>query len=186
VLSPQFSHALVWAADLHRHQVRKGPKAIPYVGHLLAVASIVIEFGGTEDEAIAALLHDAVEDQGGAPILAAIRARFGDHVAAIVDGCTDTDQQPKPPWQARKESYIAHLAEAPPSVLLVAAADKLANARSILADLRESGEAVWQRFSCSKQQSLWYYRSVVEALRPTGLNRSLFTELEAAVAQMER
>jgi GTP pyrophosphokinase len=185
-LSPRFSEALVWAAQLHRHQVRKGPAGTPYVGHLLAVASIVIEFGGTEDEAIAALLHDAVEDQGGAPTLAMIAQMFGPEVAAIVDGCTDTDQHPKPAWQARKERYIAHLAEAPAPVLLVAAADKLANARSILSDLRSVGEAVWDRFSCTKRQSLWYYRTVVETLRGTRVHRGLLAELESVVAQLER
>src|SRR5215831_344251 len=139
-LSARFSEALVWAANLHRDQVRKGPERIPYIGHLLAVAAIVIEFGGTEDEAIAALLHDAVEDQGGAPTLAMIRHLFGHAVAEIVSGCTDTDQHPKPAWQSRKDQYIAHLAGAPSSVLLVAAADKLANARSVITDLRKVGE----------------------------------------------
>ena len=186
ILSPRFDQALVWAADLHRHQVRKGPDGVPYLAHLLAVAAIVIEFGGTEDAAIAALLHDAVEDQGGAPTLAAIRERFGPDVAAIVDGCTDTHQHPKPAWQLRKERYIAHLAEAPAPVLLVAAADKLTNARSMVKDLRSDGDALWARFNCTKQQSLWYYRAVVEALRPTSLNRALLAELEAGVAELER
>jgi (p)ppGpp synthase/HD superfamily hydrolase len=185
-LSPRFSEALVWAAQLHRDQVRKGPNAVPYVGHLLAVASIVIDYGGSEDQAIAALLHDAVEDQGGAPTLAMISRLFGPEVAAIVDGCTDTDEQPKPPWQARKDRYIEHLAEAPPSVLLVAAADKLGNARSILADLRVTGDAVWERFTASKRQSLWYYRTVVETLRSTPVNRALLAELEAVVDELER
>jgi len=185
-LSPRFSEAFVWAANLHRDQVRKGPKPIPYLGHLLAVASTVIDFGGTEDEAIAALLHDAVEDQGGAPTLAMIRRLFGPAVADIVDGCTDTDQQPKPPWQLRKERYIAHLAEASPSVLLVAAADKLANARSILIDMREVGAAVWDRFHCTPQQSLWYYRTVVETLRSTPVNRQLLAELDQTVTALEQ
>jgi len=171
---------------LHRDQVRKGPDAVPYVGHLLAVASIAIEYGGTEDQAIAALLHDAVEDQGGAPTLAMIERLFGPEVAAIVDSCTDTDQQPKPAWQARKERYIAHLAGAPATVLLVAAADKLANARSILADLRATGDSVWERFTASKTQSLWYYRTVVETLRGTPVNRALLGELEAVVDELER
>jgi (p)ppGpp synthase/HD superfamily hydrolase len=185
-LSPRFSEALVWATHLHREQVRKGPNGIPYVGHLLAVAAIVIDFGGSEDEVIAALLHDAVEDQGGAPTLAMIRRLFGSDVAAIVDGCTDTDQHPKPAWQQRKERYIAHLVEAPAPVLLVAAADKLANARSLLTDLRQIGDAVWERFSGSKQQSLWYYRSVVDVLCETPVNRALLAELELTVAELER
>ena len=185
-LTARFSEALVFAADLHRDQVRKGPSRIPYVGHLLAVAAIVIDFGGSEDEAIAALLHDAVEDQGGAPTLATIRRLFGPNVAAIVDGCTDSDQHPKPPWLGRKQRYIEHLAGAAPPVLLVAAADKLANARSVLLDFREVGDAVWDRFSCTKSQSLWYYRAVVDALRGTKVHPGLFSELERTVSELER
>src|SRR5439155_24453621 len=111
----------VFASHVHAAQVRKGTP-VPYVAHLLAVAAIVLEHGGTEDEAIAALLHDAIEDQGGAAMREAIRARFGDAVVEIVDGCTDADVHPKPPWVERKEAYIAHLAEASPSIILVSAA----------------------------------------------------------------
>lgn len=185
-LTPRFTEAFAFAASLHRDQVRKGPAPIPYIGHLLFVAAIVIDFGGNEDEAIAALLHDAVEDQGGPPTRHMIQRLFGENVAAIVDGCSDTDQTPKPPWQARKEQYIAHLAGASPPVLLVAAADKLANARSLLIDVREAGDAVWSRFTGTKQQTLWYYREIVGVLGGTAVNRSLLRELDSVVTQLER
>jgi (p)ppGpp synthase/HD superfamily hydrolase len=180
VLSARFEEALPFAARLHRDQVRKGSKA-PYVSHLLGVAAIVLEHGGNEDEAIAALLHDAVEDQGGAPMLIAIRERFGDEVAAIVEGCTDT----KPPWRPRKEAYVAHVASASPSVRLVSAADKLHNARSILDDYRSHGDAVWDRFSGGKQGTLWYYRALVEAFRSHGVT-PLLEELDRVVREIER
>jgi (p)ppGpp synthase/HD superfamily hydrolase len=165
-LGDRFDDALVYAADLHRDQVRKESR-VPYVSHLLAVTSLVIEDGGDEDEAIAALLHDAVEDQGGAPRLEDIRRRYGDGVAAIVAGCSDTDQTPKPPWRLRKEAYLAHLADpaTPASVLRVSAADKLHNARSVLADRRVLGDLVWDRFNAGREEQLWYYRAVVEVMR---------------------
>ena len=183
-LGPRFEEALTYAARLHREQVRKG-SGVPYLSHLLGVAGIALEHGASEDEAIAALLHDAVEDQGGAPTLAEIRRRFGDTVADIVAGCSDTDVVPKPPWRPRKEAYVAHLASASPSVRLVSAADKLHNARSILTDYRRLGEAVWSRFTGRKEGTLWYYRAVVQAFRayePT----PLVDELERAVEEMER
>jgi len=183
-LSARFEEALRYAAHLHRDQVRKG-SSIPYVSHLLGVAAIVLEHGGNEDEAIAALLHDAVEDQGGAPTLQAIRERFGDAVAAIVAGCTDTDVVPKPPWRPRKEAYVAHVASASPSVRLVSAADKLHNARTILADYRRHGDTVWDRFSGRKKGSLWYYRALVEAFRSHGVT-PLVEELERVVSEIER
>ena len=142
----RFEDALRYAARTHARQWRKGT-TIPYITHLLAVAAIVGEHGGTETEVIAALLHDAVEDQGGAPRLQEIRERFGDEVAAIVQECSDTDRTPKPPWRERKEAYIEHLAGAAPSARLVSAADKLHNARAILADYRERGDALWSRFN---------------------------------------
>ena len=156
--SQRFEQALVLTHRLHANQVRKGT-TIPYISHLLAVTAIVIENGGTEDEAIAALLHDAVEDQGGANTREEIRQRFGENVAAIVDRLSDTDQTPKPPWRARKEAYIAHLSEASPSVLLVSLADKIHNAASILRDLRNEGNSVWSRFTGGKDGTLWYYRA---------------------------
>jgi (p)ppGpp synthase/HD superfamily hydrolase len=183
-LGARFEQALPYAAHLHRDQVRKGTD-VPYVSHLLAVAGIVLEHGGNEDEAIAALLHDAVEDQGGAPTLQTIRLRFGDTVAAIVEGCTDTDEMPKPPWRPRKEAYIAHVASASPSVRLVSAADKLHNARTILADYRRYGDAVWDRFSGGKDGTLWYYRTLVEAFRGHGVT-PLVEELERMVGELEQ
>ena len=149
----KFESALLYATRLHRYQERQGSD-IPYVTHLLAVASIVGENGGTEDETIAALLHDAPEDMGGEARLQDIRRRYGDTVAVIVEGCTDTYEEPKPEWRPRKENYIAHVSQAPGSVRLVSAADKLHNARSILADLRALGDALWGRFTGGKDGTL--------------------------------
>ena len=183
-LSSRFEEALVFATRLHARQRRKGT-AIPYIAHLLGVTSIVLENGGNEDEAIAALLHDAIEDQGGASTREEIRRRFGDMIVAIVDGCTDSEVIPKPPWRARKEAYIAHVRQAPPSVRLVSAADKLHNARSILADYRVSGDALWQRFTGGKEGTLWYYRSIVSALRDVGPT-PLVEELDRVVTEIEQ
>jgi GTP pyrophosphokinase len=183
VLGARFEEALSYAARLHRTQVRKG-SGVAYVSHLLAVAAIVLENGGSEDEAIAALLHDAVEDQGGASTLRGIRERFGDTVAAIVEGCTDTDQTPKPPWRPRKEAYVAHLASASPSVRLVSAADKLHNARTIVADYRRLGEDLWGHFTGGREGTLWYYRALVNAFRAHGVT-PLVAELERVVGEME-
>ena len=183
-LSGRFEDALVFAARLHADQVRK-ETTIPYVSHLLSVSALVLEHGGSEDEAIAALLHDAVEDQGGRPTLEAIARRFGPAVAGIVDGCTDSETVPKPPWRQRKEAYLAHIARASSSVRLVSAADKLHNARSILADYRVSGEALWDRFTGGRDGTLWYYRSLVEAFRAAGGTPAL-AELERVVAELER
>jgi len=165
-------------------QVRKGTN-IPYVAHLLGVASLVLEYGGGEDEAIAALLHDAVEDQGGPPTRARILALFGRTVAEIVDGCTDTDETPKPPWRARKEAYLAHLPTASPAVLLVSAADKLYNATSILRAYREVGADVWSRFSAGHGEQLWYYRALVTAFRTAGAPVPLVDQLDVVVAELE-
>ncbi|GIW05999.1 MAG: hypothetical protein KatS3mg060_0804 [Dehalococcoidia bacterium] len=167
MLGPRFDNALLFAAELHRAQRRKGT-AIPYLAHLLGVTSLVLEHGGDEDEAIAALLHDAVEDHGGAPVLAEIRRRFGERVADIVAACSDTVETPKPPWRERKRAYLAHLETATPSVLLVSAADKLHNARTILADFRREGEAVWTRFNGGREGTLWYYRALAEAFTRLG------------------
>ncbi|MDM9379139.1 HD domain-containing protein [Chlorogloeopsis sp. ULAP01] len=183
MLSQRFTEALTYATQLHANQVRKG-SGVPYIAHLLGVASIALEYGANEDEAIAALLHDAIEDQGGATTREEIRRRFGDNVTAIVDGCTDADSMPKPPWRERKEKYIAHLASASPSVLIVSAADKLYNAQSILRDYRVLGESVWQRFQGGKEGTLWYYRALVIAFQKIGSN-PLFDELEQVVAELE-
>ena len=186
-LTSRFADALVFAAQLHQNQKRKGPEEIPYIAHLLTVAGIVIEYGGTEDEAIAALLHDAIEDQGGAPVRDLIQRRFGQEVTKIVDGCTDTDQTPKPPWRERKEKYVAHLRDAPPSTLLVATADKLANARSLVMDFRKAGHRLWDRFNAGRDDTLWYYRSILEAVpRSDERVKTVAEELERAVAELEK
>jgi (p)ppGpp synthase/HD superfamily hydrolase len=164
VLTKRYNEAFEMAARLHAKQFRKGT-AIPYLSHLMAVSSLVLEQGGSEDEAIAALLHDAVEDQGGAPVLAEIRDIFGPVVADIVEGCSDTAVFPKPPWRERKQAYIAHVALASQSVRLVSAADKLHNARAILADYRARGDSLWTRFNAGKDDILWYYTGLVAAFR---------------------
>lgn len=178
----KLDEALVYAAGLHRDQTRKGT-GVPYVTHLLAVAAIVGENGGTEDEVVAALLHDAPEDAGGEAQLAEIRARFGETVAEIVAGCTDTYEDPKPPWRERKERYIAHLSGAPAPVRLVSAADKLHNARSVLADYRAIGEDLWGRFNGGRSGTLWYYRAVADALAG---GDPVADELDRVVADLER
>ena len=160
-LTQQFKEALDYALELHRDQQRKGSDT-PYIAHLLAVASLVLEDGGDEEQAIAALLHDAPEDQGGRQTLDTIRQRFGDRVADIVDGCTDTYESPKPPWRQRKQAYLDHLQTAPEEVCRVSLADKLHNARSILTDLLRSGDGVWERFNGGKEGTLWYYHSLLQ------------------------
>lgn len=184
--SPRFEAALTFAVRLHANQRRKG-KDIPYVAHLLAVTALVIEHGGDEDEAIAALLHDAVEDQGGDATLEAIRTRFGDTVAAIVEGCTDSRSTPKPPWKLRKERYLAHLPSASESVRLVSAADKLHNARSVLADYRRIGAALWPRFRGARDGTLWYYQALLaiyHSVGPVGLAEELGRTLDQLLALM--
>ena len=151
---------------------------------LLSVSALVLKNGGDEDQAIAGLLHDAVEDQGGRPTLEMIRARFGKQVADIVDGCTDTDMTPKPPWRERKERYIHHLKAASPSVKLVAAADKLDNVRAIVSDHRSHGSDIWQRFNAGREDQHWFYRSCVTALQDSR-HESIIRELDAAVRQLE-
>jgi GTP pyrophosphokinase len=184
-LSDRFDRALRYASIAHAGQVRKGT-ALPYIGHLLAVTAIAVEHGADEDEAIGALLHDAVEDAGGPGRLADIRIRFGDRVACIVEGCTDTDVTPKPPWRARKEQYIAHLkGETERSVLLVSAADKLANARAILGDFHEVGDELWKRFNGGRDGTLWYYREL-SVIFSEKLDTPLARELARTVAELMR
>lgn len=184
LLGQKFAAALQMAAWLHRDQVRKGT-SVPYVSHLMAVASLALENGADEDEAVAALLHDAVEDAGGRPMLEGIRAAFGERVAEIVDGCTDAWEDPKPAWLSRKRAYLAHLAAAGPSIRLVSASDKLHNARAILSDLRDQGESVWDRFSQKKTGTLWYYRALADAFLRHGPER-LARELDATVSAIEQ
>jgi (p)ppGpp synthase/HD superfamily hydrolase len=183
-LTVRFHRALVYAARVHARQFRKGTTR-PYIGHLLGVTSVVLTHGGDEDEAIAALLHDAVEDQGGKPRLREIRRKFGGRVARIVAGCTDSDVEPKPPWLERKTEYLRHLRRADSSVRLVSAADKLYNARETLEDLRTHREALWKRFKGGKQGTLWYYREVGRILRRKG-PKELAAELERVVRELTR
>lgn len=182
-LGERFDEALHYASRLHNRQRRKGT-GIPYIAHLMSVAALVLEHGGDEDMAVAALLHDAVEDQGGAPVLKEIRRRFGERVARIVAGCTDADTIPKPPWRQRKEEYIAHVRHAPAEVRLVSVADKLHNARAVLADYRQHGEALWSRFKGGREGTLWYYRTLVETFRQAG-NNLLVEELDRVVSELE-
>ncbi len=182
-LSPIYDEALGFAAALHRSQTRKGTP-VPYISHLLSVSALVIEYGGDETAAIAALLHDALEDQGrDGQTEREIRARFGEEVLAIVKGCTDTEATPKPPWRARKEAYVAHLAHASPRVHLVSCADKLHNARSIVSDLRVLGHALWSRFTGEKDGTLWYYDALARAFANASIG-PLAAELERTVAEM--
>jgi GTP pyrophosphokinase len=183
--SERIIDAMAAAAQIHGTQRRKGTE-IPYLSHLLGTCSIALEYGANEDEAIAALLHDAIED--GRPTAAA-RATvwsFGDEVGRIVEACTDADTQPKPPWRPRKEAYLASLDKKDHSVLLVSASDKLHNARSIVRDRRGVGEKVWDRFKVQKSDTLWYYRSLVVAYRENSEhNPALVAELDRTVAEME-
>ena len=170
----RFESAMAYAHQVHRNQRRKGT-GIPYIAHILGVTAIAIEYGATEDEAIGALLHDAAEDGGGEETLAYIRAQFGDAVADIVLGCSDSlveDPEDKLPWLERKENYLAHLESASQSVCLVSAADKLHNVRSIIRDYREHGEDIWDRFQGKRDGTLWYYETVAHTLL-----RRYFTQL---------
>ncbi len=182
MLTERFDNAFRYAHDLHRAQTRK-VVAVPYVSHLLAVASLVIEHGGTEDQAIAGLLHDAVEDQGGVRTLAEIRAMFGDAVAEMVADCTDSWDEPRLPWRLRKEAYLAALPNKPESSLLVVLADKTHNAEAIVADYRVLGEAVWDRFNGGPKGTRWYYRALAEAF-PDSLPGRMLDRLSRAVAAM--
>src|SRR6202035_2170894 len=179
-LGPRFLRAFQFAADKHAGQTRKA-STIPYITHLMGVASLVLEAGGDEDLAIGALLHDVVEDCGGAPMLKEVRRRFGKRVAKVVDGCTDADIDPKPPWRGRKDTYLRHLKSADAETRLVSAADKLNNARSILSDYREVGESIWARFNGGREGTLWYYLSLLEAFLRQEPSR-LIREFELALA----
>jgi GTP pyrophosphokinase len=182
-LTARFEDALQYAFRAHAGQLRKG-SSTPYVAHLLAVVALVLEHGGGEDEAVAALLHDAVEDAGGLPRLADIRQRFGAAVADIVAGCTDAEVTPKPPWLQRKERYILHISASPAAVHLVSCADKLHNARSLLEDYRRIGPAVWGKFKGRRTGTLWYYCTLLLAYvkAPPALRE----ELQRVVAEVER
>jgi (p)ppGpp synthase/HD superfamily hydrolase len=183
--SERLLKALAAAAQMHAAQRRKGTN-IPYLSHLIGTCAIALDYGADEEEAISALLHDAIEDVTPTEAARAAVAGFGERVLRIVEGCTDSDEHPKPPWPERKEAYLRHLASADASILLVSAADKLHNARSVVADLRSVGDAVWDRFTESREESLWYYRALVDALRANPAHRpKLIDELDRNVTEME-
>ena len=188
-LTEHFDRAVQYANRIHANQTRKGTD-VPYVTHLLGVASLVLENGAqSEEEVIGALLHDAAEDQGGRPRLEDIREQFGEQVAHIVDACTDSYESPKPPWRPRKEAYVAHVRErvergGDEPALRVSLADKLHNTRAILADVRESGDAVFERFNGKKDGTIWYYAALVDAFR--GFPNRMVGELEREVTELRR
>jgi (p)ppGpp synthase/HD superfamily hydrolase len=184
VLTARFDEAFRYAHEAHAQQTRKGT-ATPYIGHLMGVASIVLDDGGSEDEAIAALLHDAAEDQGGRARLEDIRARFGEAVARIVEDCTDSWDTPKPPWQERKQAYVKHARKLSLTSLRVSAADKVHNAYAILRDLRNTGEAVWSRFKAGPDDVIAYYEGLVRAYREAG-GGPLVDELDRIVRGIRR
>ena len=183
-LTRRFDEAFTYAHEVHGTQTRKGT-GVPYIGHLMGVASIVIDDGGSEDEAIAALLHDAPEDRGGRERLEDIRTRFGDAVATIVEDCTDSWTTPKAPWAERKKLYAEHARTLSPSSLRVSAADKVHNAYAILRDLRNVGESAWERFNAGPDDILAYYQSLVKSYRQAGGGR-LVDELDRIVRAIER
>ena len=182
-LGPRFDEAFRYATNKHAEQTRKKTD-VPYISHLMSVAALVLEAGGDEDQTIAALLHDVVEDCGGEPVLEEVRQRFGDRVANIVEGCTDTYTIPKLPWKQRKLDHLEVLRRADDDIRLVSAADKLHNVRTILADYRSEGDRVWDRFSGRKDGTLWYYRAVLDVLRHGRSNR-LVDELQRVVTELE-
>ncbi|WP_013334510.1 HD domain-containing protein [Gloeothece verrucosa] len=184
LLSARFEKALVYAAQLHAQQLRKGSQ-VPYISHLLSVAALVLEDGGDEDEAIAGLLHDAVEDQGGEATRQEISRQFGERVAAIVEGCTDSDTIPKPPWRERKQAYIERFRYAGSSVRRVSLADKLHNARCIATDYYSQKQATWNKFKGGREGTLWYYRSIIEAAREAGECSFLLQELATVIDYLE-
>ncbi len=179
-LTDRYDAAVSWARELHAEQTRKGT-TILYLSHLLAVSARVLEDGGDEDQAIAGLLHDTIEDQGVSP--AEIEERFGAEVARIVIACTDADTVPKPPWRERKEAYLLHLVDADEPILRVCAADKLHNVRALLRDLAEHGDEHWERFSAPPVEQAWYF-SQLASLIGGGLDSPLSREFVATAAQL--
>ena len=183
MLSARMTDAFEYARLLHDGQLRKGTQT-PYISHLMSVSSLVLDSGGSEDEAISALLHDAVEDCGGLPVLEKIRQKFGDEIADIVKGCSEPEIQPRPPWKDRKKAYISQIASESDSVKRVACADKLHNLRSILTDYHSVGDRVWDRFHADKEGTLWFYQSMLETLRTFGDGMAIFVELEKRVTDL--
>ncbi|MFW6079654.1 MAG: HD domain-containing protein [Gemmatimonadota bacterium] len=187
LLTERFERAFRLACELHRHDLRKST-TVPYLAHLMSVAALVLEDGGDEDEAIAGLLHDALEDHPDEITAEELEERFGARVRELVEACTDTPPEytggQKPPWRKRKERYIEHVRswESPNRISL---ADKVHNARSILRDHRRHGDEVWERFKPTGEQTLWYYRSLVEAYRDAGADGYLVEELDRVVSVLE-
>lgn len=184
VLTEKFEEALGYATRLHAGQFRKQSR-VPYIAHLLGVAALVLEDGGSENEAIAALLHDAVEDQGGLRTLEEIRRRFGNAVAAIVEGCSDSYTTPKPPWKERKSGFIESIRMAGEATRRVALADKVYNARATLRDVQREGESAWRKFNGGKDGTLWYYRKLIDAFEDFKTT-TMLEELKITVAELER
>jgi (p)ppGpp synthase/HD superfamily hydrolase len=183
-LSERFAEAFALAQDLHAHQVRKGTQ-VPYISHLMAVTALVLEDGGTESEAIAALLHDAVEDQGGLETLALIRDRFGHEVAALVEALSDAVVVPKPPWRERKALMLTRLQGASMAVLRIAIADRLHNASSQLMDCRRVGEGFWTRFNAPKSEILWNLQTFIELCRGRGVESRNLDQLEGVFQSLK-
>lgn len=186
-LSDRFEQALMYAFRLHINQVRKDDWQTPYIAHLLATVGLVLEYGGSENEAIAALLHDALEDQpNDGQTLAEIKNQFGPEVLSIVQACSDTQSHPKPPWRERKEAFIKALEAIPRSACLVIAADKLHNTRTLVREYREHGEEVWQQFKGGRAGTLWFSQSVLTALKNRAcIPPALISELSGATRELE-
>ncbi|HZD33434.1 MAG TPA: HD domain-containing protein [Candidatus Angelobacter sp.] len=189
-LTVRFDHAMLFAAQVHRHQDRK-KTGIPYLSHLLGVAAIVLDYGGDEDMGIAALLHDAAEDHGGRAMLKAIEQMFGARVAKIVDGCTDSygdESRAKPKWYPRKLRYLHRVRREDAETRFVSAADKLYNTRAVLRDVRQYGDSIFGRFAAPKAKVLWYYRSLVREYRAAGVThqlKQLLDDLDRVVTELE-
>ncbi len=183
ILNERIERALIFAASKHAGQTRKGSE-VPYITHPVAVALLVHEHGGTENQVVAALLHDTVEDCGGLPVLEEIRERFGEAVADMVRAMTDSLDRERESWRERKQRALDTFTTVGASVRLVAVCDKLHNVRSILADYERIGAQIWERFRGGKEGSLWYYRSLLDALHSDGAPAP-FTDLERAVVRLE-
>lgn len=192
ILTDRFIRAFRYCLELHGGQTKKGTST-PYVAHLMSVCALVLEEGGNEDEAIAALLHDALEDQPEKTNREEIAARFGERVLELVTACSDTPPEyrggEKPSWCWRKKRYLAHLRVADPGALRIALADKLHNARQILADYRILGEELWPRFNAGKEKQLWFYRTMLQDVGKNASSREvsrLIEELDRVVSELER
>lgn len=181
-LTKRFNDALVLAVNLHDGQYRKGT-SIPYAAHLLAVSALVLEYGGDENQAMAALLHDAVEDQGGAQTLSEIASRFGEDVSGIVADCSDSWETPKPPWRSRKDAYLEHLKVVPDRSKLVSCADKIHNGRAIARDIGLYGDSIWKRFKGGRDGTLWYYSALLQVFQDTFIH-PIVSELAEVVKEL--